>query len=71
MADTCDQAWSRIDASDGAMTAAFQAGHGGSLPVFCVFGQRDRLCVQLRYLAWLLLTVELSIFHRPSSATSR
>jgi hypothetical protein len=30
----------------------------------------DRLCVSLRYLVWLLLTVELSIFHSPSSATS-
>jgi hypothetical protein len=32
--------------------------------------RRDRLCVQLPYLVWLLCTVELSIFHRPSSAAS-
>ena len=32
--------------------------------------RRDRLGVQLPYMVWLLRTVELSIFHRPSSVTS-
>jgi len=38
--------------------------------VYSASSRRDRVCVQLPYLVWLPCTVELSIFHRPSSVTS-
>jgi hypothetical protein len=44
---------------------------GFPLPLVQSASQRDRLWAQLACLVWLLCTVELSIFHRPSSAPTR